>query len=34
VYFGVTEARRGEQIVLNVHQDETQLVKWAITKLG
>ena len=34
VYFGTAEPRRSEQIVLSIHQDEPQLVKWAITKLG
>jgi uncharacterized heparinase superfamily protein len=34
VYFGTTEARRAEQIVLAGHQDGPQQVKWAITKLG
>jgi uncharacterized heparinase superfamily protein len=34
VYFGIAEPRRSEQIVLIVNQDEPQLVKWAITKLG
>jgi uncharacterized heparinase superfamily protein len=34
VYFGTPEPRRSEQIVLAVHQDGAQSVKWAITKLG
>lgn len=34
VYFGLVEPRRTEQVVVSVHQDEPQLVKWAITKLG
>ena len=34
VYFGTTEARRAEQIVLAGLQDGPQQVKWAITKLG
>jgi uncharacterized heparinase superfamily protein len=34
VYFGTTEPRRAEQIVLAGHQDGPQQVKWAITKLG
>jgi uncharacterized heparinase superfamily protein len=34
VYFGQTEPRRAEQVVLAGHQDGPQQVKWAITKLG
>jgi uncharacterized heparinase superfamily protein len=34
VYFGLTEPRRAEQIVLTGHQDGPQQVKWAITRLG
>ncbi len=33
VYFGGTEARRAEQVVLTGHQDGPQQVKWAITKV-
>jgi uncharacterized heparinase superfamily protein len=34
VYFGLSEPRRAEQIVLAGHQDGPQAVKWAISKLG
>ena len=34
VYFGLSEPRRTEQVVLSRHHDEPQLVKWALTKLG
>jgi len=34
VYFGLSEPRRAEQIVLTGHQDGPQQVKWAITRLG
>lgn len=34
VYFGTAEPRRSEQIVLSPYQDGSQIVKWAITKLG
>jgi uncharacterized heparinase superfamily protein len=34
VYFGLSEPRRTEQVVLVGHQDGPQLVQWAITKLG
>jgi uncharacterized heparinase superfamily protein len=34
VYFGLTEPRRAEQIVLTAHQDGPQQVKWAITRVG
>jgi uncharacterized heparinase superfamily protein len=34
VYFGGTEPRRAEQVVITGHQDGPQQIKWAITKLG
>jgi len=33
VYFGQTEPRRAEQIVLAGHQDGPQHVKWTITRI-
>ncbi|WP_408858552.1 heparinase II/III family protein [Acidiphilium sp. PA] len=34
IYFGGTEPRRAEQIVLTSTQDGLQQVKWALTKMG
>src|SRR5690606_27644877 len=34
IYVGGGDARRSEQVVLNIFPDGAQIVKWAITKVG